>query len=149
MNWELETGKWSRPSLSGVHPHVCSESFGLLLLSIFLSSTSLSLSFHPCLLSFSAFESPLKEKKMSLRQETRWHKHLSWLIVFWNGERAIVRTGYSDDVRNWKTEHGLLNMFGRLEAFGVSTSSSNSLFSWLSHSTWLIVPMKSRNCNAY
>lgn len=49
--------------------------------------------------------------------------------MFWNGERAIVRRGYSDGVRNWKTEHGLLNMFGRLEAFGVSTSSSNSLFS--------------------
>lgn len=49
--------------------------------------------------------------------------------MFANGERVIVCCGYSDDVNNQETEHGLLNMIGQLEAFDVSSTSSYSLFS--------------------
>lgn len=51
------------------------------------------------------------------------------MIVFSNGERVIVCCGYSDDVNNQETEHGLLNMIGQLEAFDVSSTSRYSLFS--------------------
>ncbi len=110
--WHTETGrgKWSSPSLSAVLPHVCSESLDCCcssyssapLCSPFFSFTSLS----PLLF---CIWFPRTGKGDESEARTQWHKYLSWLIVFWNGEKVIVHRQYSDGVKlengAWAIEH--------------------------------------------
>lgn len=75
---------------------------------------------------FCSISFPLNQNEMSLRQETRWHKSLRWLIVFWDGEGAIT-----DPVMMWTTQKALRRAVEHVwlnGSFQCFTSRSNSFF---------------------
>lgn len=130
------TGKWNRPSL-------CLPRFrfwGFHQLSIFFSSSFFTISFHPYL--HSCIWIPQNSP------QGKWDQ-LNWPIVFWNGENTFVHSTlirwWCKELENgaWAAEYGWATGNFRCQYF-----SSDSLSFWLSHSPWLIVPMKTRNCIA-